>query len=107
MKTECLDHRSDFPALHIKGKSPIDHTNIICHLLAADRNFVTTLKIKLLLGKRWLMGGGNWPFEWKHSVSFNGSPSRAKNTFFQSPYSQICSLENKYYTEENAYKLVA
>lgn len=42
-----------------------------------------------------------------HSICFNGSTSTAKNTFFQSPYSQICSLENKYYTKENAYILVA
>jgi N-acyl-L-homoserine lactone synthetase len=56
MKTECLDHRSDFPVLHIKSKSSIGHTNIVSHLLAADRNFVTTVKIKLLLGNRWLWG---------------------------------------------------
>jgi hypothetical protein len=56
MKTECLDHRSDFPVLHIKGKLSTDHTYIICHLLAADRNFVTTVKIKSLLDNRWLWG---------------------------------------------------
>jgi hypothetical protein len=61
MKTECLDHRSDFPVLQIKGKSSIDHTNIVCHLLAADRNFVTILKVKLLLGNRWLWG-------WKEAI---------------------------------------
>jgi hypothetical protein len=40
------------------------------------------------------------------NASMAGSTSKAKNTFFQSPYSQVCSLENKYYTEENAHILV-
>ena len=60
MKRECFDHRSDFPVLHIKGKSSIDHTTTVCHLLAVDKNFVTTLKVKLLLGNGWLWGGGGW-----------------------------------------------
>ena len=92
MKTECLDHRSDFSVLHIKGKSSIDHTNIDCHCWL----LTGTWSLHLRLSYCWVIGGygsGNWPFERKHSICFNGSPSMAKNTFFQSPNSQICSLK--------------